>query len=274
VSTQTVRPVRIPAERSRLPPGSRLDGAHLPLLRISEVVRVRGRGADSVYQQWTADLLDVPGIRSQRGYLVPRRLEVGVWRAPVQGILEKDRRCARRTRRDCFVRVYHDDHSLHAGWMGRICWRLSGNEGESRLPDEGRRAAGHIRLSAQAGSAEIVGQPTAGHRRIRPTCIRRFSGNAEEKGVGHELPPWLGMVERYALVYGMTSETHRSGASPRTESTPRPSIRSRRPRATDSTTSGSRSTISSRTGISPRSCPWPLPSPPAPRGSASLVECC
>src|SRR5262245_64353131 len=57
--------------RPRLPPDARLAGPSLPVFWVPEVVRLRGADADSLYQQRSAALLDVPGVR-------PPRSELGV----------------------------------------------------------------------------------------------------------------------------------------------------------------------------------------------------
>ena len=49
-----------------------LDGPHIRAFRLPEMVRIRGAGPDSVYQQRPADLLAVSGLR------YPRR-PVGFW---------------------------------------------------------------------------------------------------------------------------------------------------------------------------------------------------
>src|SRR5260370_178859 len=73
--------------RSRLPPGSRLDGAHLFVLWVSEMVFVRGGGTDSFYQQRPSDFLDVPCFRHAGGHLVFWGFGVSDWCALVPGLL-------------------------------------------------------------------------------------------------------------------------------------------------------------------------------------------
>ena len=51
---------------------------------------------------------------------------------------------------------YHNDHSIHARRLGSICRRLSGNDGKSRLPDEGLRPPCRVFLSAEAGFIETL----------------------------------------------------------------------------------------------------------------------
>src|SRR5438132_13965054 len=78
---------RSPQRGPRLPPDSRVDGRSLLVLRVPEVVRVRGPGADSLYQQRAADFLDVPRVRRPRSELVSRRVGLVVRSALVSGML-------------------------------------------------------------------------------------------------------------------------------------------------------------------------------------------
>jgi Pyridine nucleotide-disulphide oxidoreductase len=71
-----------------LPRGARLDGAHLSVVRVSEVVRVRGPDLNPLYQPRAADFLDVPGVWHPRGQLASGGLGMGVRRALVPRILE------------------------------------------------------------------------------------------------------------------------------------------------------------------------------------------
>src|SRR5439155_5304514 len=80
---------RSPQRGPRLPPDSRVDGRSLLVLRVSEVVRVRGAGADSLYQQRPADFLDVPRVRHPGSQLVARRVGVVVRPALVPGFWHK-----------------------------------------------------------------------------------------------------------------------------------------------------------------------------------------
>ena len=74
-------------------------------------------------------------------------------------------------------RIVHDfcrhrhDHSIHAGRFGRLGRRVPGHDRRRSVPDEGRRAAGRILLSAEAGRAEareaISNQPTTILRRSK-----------------------------------------------------------------------------------------------------------
>src|SRR2546426_4901116 len=70
-SHQRLDQARPPQRGPRLPPDSRVVGPSLLVLRLPEVVRVRGAGADSLYQQRPADFLDVPmfGIRGASWFL-------------------------------------------------------------------------------------------------------------------------------------------------------------------------------------------------------------
>src|SRR6185437_2529153 len=82
-----IRPSR---PRSRLSPYARGDGDHLPVLRIPEMVRIRSTGADPLYQQRPADLLDVSGIRHPGRQLVPGRFGMALWRPSVPWFLEQE----------------------------------------------------------------------------------------------------------------------------------------------------------------------------------------
>src|SRR5437667_3295280 len=84
---QRLDQARPPQRGPRLPPDSRVDGPSLLVLRLPEVVRVRGAGADSLYQQRPADFLDVPHVRHPGRELVSRRVGVVIRRALVSGIL-------------------------------------------------------------------------------------------------------------------------------------------------------------------------------------------
>ena len=54
-----------------------------------EMVRLRGAGPDSVYQQWPADFLALSRLRHPRGQLVSRRFRMALRRPPLPGILEQ-----------------------------------------------------------------------------------------------------------------------------------------------------------------------------------------
>src|SRR5215470_1993327 len=86
---------RSPQRGPRLSPHSRVDDRSLLVLRVSEVVPVRGGSADSVYQQRPAAFIDVPRIRRPGSELVSRAVGVVV-RAPlVPGILAQATRDSR-----------------------------------------------------------------------------------------------------------------------------------------------------------------------------------
>jgi hypothetical protein len=57
---------------------------------------------------------------------------------------------------DCFIRVDHDDHSVHARRLGGLCRRLSSNDRKQRLLDERLRPACRVCLSAQTRLGENV----------------------------------------------------------------------------------------------------------------------
>src|SRR5262249_40646415 len=50
----------------RLPPAAWLHGDHVLLLRLPEMVHLRGAGADSLHQQWPAHCVDVPCVWTSR----------------------------------------------------------------------------------------------------------------------------------------------------------------------------------------------------------------
>src|SRR5262249_52893873 len=79
-----------PQRGSRLPPASHLDGDHLLGLWLSEMVRVRGPGADSVHQQRPSHFLDVSCFRHPRCELVLGGCVMADRRAVVPGSLEQD----------------------------------------------------------------------------------------------------------------------------------------------------------------------------------------
>src|SRR6266568_5375772 len=67
-----------------------MDRSHLPVVRLSEVVRVRGASLGAVHPQCPSHLLDVPGLWHERGHLFSGGFRVGVWRTPVLGMLEQE----------------------------------------------------------------------------------------------------------------------------------------------------------------------------------------
>ena len=91
--------------------------------------------------------------------LVPRRLGMDLWSTDIHRILEQDGGSPWRAWRNRVVRVYHNDYSFYAGRLGSICRRLSRNDGESRLPDEGLRPACRVFLFAEAGFIETFTGP-------------------------------------------------------------------------------------------------------------------
>src|SRR4029077_9729937 len=128
---------RYPQGRCRLPFRSRLNGDHLFVLRLSEVVSVRGAGADPLYKPWSSDLLDVFGIQCPRRDLVPGSFRMAVWCTPVLGLLEQESRnswCAR-----FLFFVYRDvhNHPILPKRLGSVCWRGSSNDRTRRFSHEG-----------------------------------------------------------------------------------------------------------------------------------------
>jgi AhpD family alkylhydroperoxidase len=69
-------PVRPACGGSRLSRRPGLDGDHVLLLRLPEVVSVRVRKTGPVHQQWAADLVAVSGLWPRRREPLPRRLGV------------------------------------------------------------------------------------------------------------------------------------------------------------------------------------------------------
>src|SRR4029077_16202802 len=134
--------------QSRLPFRSRLNGDHLFVLRLSEVVSVRGAGADPLYKPWSSDLLDVFGVQCPRRDLVPGSFRMAVWCTPVLGLLEQEGRNSWCTRFLFFVYRDVHDHPILPKRMGSLCWRVSSNDGARCLPHERPRAFGGFILFA------------------------------------------------------------------------------------------------------------------------------
>src|SRR5215510_11738200 len=98
LADQCLDPARPADRRPRLPPDAGLARRAVPVLRVSKMVRLRGAGADSLYQQRPAALLDVPGVRHPGSKLGARRVGVVVRPALSPGILAQaigTSRCAR-----------------------------------------------------------------------------------------------------------------------------------------------------------------------------------
>src|SRR5258705_11445924 len=116
-----VRPAR---RGSRLSYRPGLDGDHVLILRLPEVVSVRVRTTGPVHQQRAADLVAVSVVRPRRRQLFPERLGVDVRDPAARGLLGQ---AARRSRRAWLDRDLHPDgygHSVHAGRLGRRRGRL------------------------------------------------------------------------------------------------------------------------------------------------------
>src|SRR4029434_553737 len=86
------------ARRPRLPADSRIDGDHVLLLRLSEMVRLRGAAPDSLHQQRPAHLLAVLRVRYPWSELVYRSCGVDLLRPTFLWILEQEAGHARRRR--------------------------------------------------------------------------------------------------------------------------------------------------------------------------------
>ena len=78
---------RPPEGGSRLQAVACLDGAHLSHVRLPEVVRLRGPGADPLHQQRPVHFLDVSRLRCPRRELVPGRVGMAVRCAAVHRVL-------------------------------------------------------------------------------------------------------------------------------------------------------------------------------------------
>ena len=79
-----------------------------------------------------------------------------IWRALVLGILEQKARNSGSPRFMCYIHNDHHYYSIYAGWLGRFCRRLSGDDRTCRLFDERRRSLLRISLFAEAGCNESV----------------------------------------------------------------------------------------------------------------------
>jgi uncharacterized protein DUF417 len=93
-----------------------------------------------------------PRVRCPGSELVSRRVGVVVRPALVPGFLGQATGNSRRPR---LLRVIHrngHDHPLHAGWLGGVCRRVSGHDGQRAVPHEGREAG--RRKSVSLGAAE------------------------------------------------------------------------------------------------------------------------
>src|ERR1700758_5851346 len=77
-----------------------------------------------------------------------------LWGTDIHRILEQNGGSPWRAWRNRVVRVHRDDHSFYARRLGCICWRLSRNDGEGRLPDERLRPACRVFLFAEEGFIE------------------------------------------------------------------------------------------------------------------------
>ena len=59
-----------------------------------------------------------------------------------------------RARLMCYVPDDRHHHSIHAGWLGCVGRRISGDDRKRSVPDEGHRAVRGIGLFAEAGCDE------------------------------------------------------------------------------------------------------------------------
>src|SRR5262245_25368012 len=184
---------RPPERRSRLPPDAGRARRSLPVFRVSEVVRLRGTGADSLYQQRPAALLDVPGVRRPGSELGARRVGVVVRPAVVPGILAQAFGNSRRARILCGIHRNGHHHPVHAGRLGRSCGRGCSHDWQCAvshergtpprlilLPAEARRrksrrigAADRARPGACGAEADTVrsAKPSLDNYRLQGECI-------------------------------------------------------------------------------------------------------
>ena len=79
-----------------------------------------------------------------------------IWRALVLGILEQTSRNSGGPRFMCYIHNDHHYFSIHAGWLGCVCRRLSSNGWKCCFPHEGRGSFCGIILFAEAGCNEGV----------------------------------------------------------------------------------------------------------------------
>src|SRR5262249_27394516 len=82
------------------------------------------------------------------------------------------------------IRVDHNYHSVHAGWLGSVRRWISSNDGAGGIPDEGPGSACCLFLSAETGPGERVSPVKEG----RPSCHRterdaRYHAHAKTDGV-------------------------------------------------------------------------------------------
>ena len=139
------------------------------------------------YQKWwpyEAERL-VPfisnGVRPLGCKLVSRCFRMDLRRPAACRILGQAARNSGRRRFDRDLHRHRHDHSLHAGWLGP-CGRISGDDRQRPLPDEGRRAAGRIALSVEAGrgarhAAMILRNSNS---RRQATACRRLSAQRNQ----------------------------------------------------------------------------------------------
>jgi hypothetical protein len=123
---------------------------YLPGIWLPEMVRLRGAGPDSLYQQRPADFLAVPRLRRPRSQLVSRRFRMAVRRPPLPGILEQATRNLGRYWVDRHVCRDGYHHSVHAEWLGPSCW-ISRDGRQRSLSNERCRPFGSVDLLVETG---------------------------------------------------------------------------------------------------------------------------
>src|ERR671918_715828 len=171
---------------SRLPLAPRLDGNHVLVLRISEMVRVRGAGSDPLHQQRPADLLALPGVRHPWRQLVSRRRRMAVWGAAVPRLLEQAPWHSGRPGVDRHLRRHGHHHSVHAERLGRVRRGLPRHGRQCALSHEGCRAARRLHLSLEA--RRRAGPGTHRHR-VKPAFAHGAGLQSRSLALALNLPP-------------------------------------------------------------------------------------
>ena len=143
------------AERSRLPRRPRLDGDHVLLLRLPEVVAYEAERlvpfiSNGPLIWWLYPVFGHAGASYFLG--------VSEWTfggSAARGLLGQAARRSGCPRLDRHLHRDGHDHSVHAGRLGRRGRRLPRDDGQRPLPDEGRRSARRLALSPEAGPGSL-----------------------------------------------------------------------------------------------------------------------
>ncbi len=113
-------------------------------------------GLRRLYQSRSPHLLVVPRPRHSRSNLLSWRLGMAIRRAVVRWILEQKVGDSRGSRLMFLYAGDLDNHSLHAGRLGRFGRRVPGNDREGCIPDEGSGSLWCCFLFAAAGCPKSV----------------------------------------------------------------------------------------------------------------------